>query len=121
MEKAPDFQFFHDLFGIPVILLVFLTGFFASAIVELSALLRDMAAGNWELPKRYRSVAFIVARVLFAFVAGALVVILGAPTPLIALYMGASAPVLIDRLMSGLKPANGQSDKIGLSPPRDPS
>ena len=84
---------------------------FGSLGVELTALVRDLAANDGRLPRRYKRVAYPTARVLFAFIAaGPLAILLSAETALSAFYIGATAPLIFDRLAAGIQPIGGGKD-----------
>ena len=65
-------------------------GVIGSGVVEFFALARACAKLDGHTPKR--------------FVAGTLPMIMDAGSPLIAFYLGASAPVIIDKLAEGVMP-----------------
>jgi hypothetical protein len=86
--------------------------YFAAVIgslgVELGALVRDSASIGGHLPEKYKKFTYPTFRVLFAFfAAGSLAVFLEAPSRISALYMGAAAPLIFDRLAAGIKPNGG--------------
>ncbi len=77
---------------------------FASLAIELTALLRDVSANNGVIPDRYRTVAFPLIRLAFAFLAaGPLAIILGSASVAAAFYIGATAPLIFDRAAAGIK------------------
>jgi hypothetical protein len=81
---------------------IYFVGFFANTAVEITAALRQSLALNGACPPLYKKPFYIVMRVAFAiFVAGPLPVLMGPSTVVSALYIGASAPVVVDRLASG--------------------
>jgi hypothetical protein len=63
-----------------------------------------MANANWELPDRYLKPAYVIVRALLALSGGALAVVFDSPTALAAFYLGASAPIVIDKLAQGAMP-----------------
>lgn len=90
--------------GVGPITLIYLTGVFGSLAVELAALVRELAASQGQLPAQYKTWSYPIFRVLFAFLAaGALAVVLEAKTLVAALYIGISAPLIFDRVASGVK------------------
>lgn len=59
-------------------------------------------------PELYRQPFYIFIRFLFAFgIAGPLPYLLDVTHTLAALYMGASAPIIIDKMAKGIQPVNG--------------
>jgi hypothetical protein len=95
----------------------------SSIAVELSALVKETSSNGGNLPERYKKRAYPIFRTLFAFiVAGPLAVLivdeLSKSAFLAALYVGGSAPLIFDRIASGItKFGDKQSDlyleKIG--------
>jgi hypothetical protein len=83
--------------------------FFASIGIEVGAALKAITSAEGTLPPLYKSPAYIVVRLLFACVAGGLGIVL-ATTPLTALYVGASAPIVLDRLAKGLDKPEGRGN-----------
>ena len=63
-----------------------------------------MANSEGDLPDRYKKPAYFIVRVLLALSGGALAVVFDAPTALAAFYLGASAPIVIDKLAQGAIP-----------------
>lgn len=56
------------------------------------------------VPTRYKRPAYLAMRTVNPLVCGTLPMIMDAATPLIAFYLGASAPVVIDKLAEGVMP-----------------
>jgi hypothetical protein len=77
----------------------FLWGCFGSCAVETLLAYRLVISGPW--PPRYRRLRFWVVRVLAAVVAGLLAVAMGSHTPIGALYVGAAAPLILEKLLRG--------------------
>lgn len=88
--------------GVP---LPYLCSVIGSLGVELSVAVFAAGAANGEFHPRYKRIPYIVFRLVFAiFFAGPLPLILGATTSAAAFYMGASAPLIYDKLARGLDP-----------------
>jgi len=82
----------------------FWLGFLGSAAVEVAAAVKSCADLDGHCPERYKRPFYLFVRVLLAIVAGSLPVVLEASNALTSFYMGASAPLLLDRLGKGIKP-----------------
>jgi hypothetical protein len=81
---------------------MYLIGIFGNIAVEIAAALRQTLALDGRCPPLYKKPFYIFIRAAFAFfVAGPLPIILDASSWFSAAYIGASAPVVIDRLASG--------------------
>lgn len=81
----------------------YLVSVLGSISVELVALLRDIAGNDGHLPARYRHFAYPIVRLLVALlVAGPLAIFMGPETALNAFYIGAAAPLIVDRLAAGI-------------------
>jgi hypothetical protein len=63
-----------------------------------------LAKDDGVVPPRYKRPAYAITRITLPFFAGTLPMIMDAATPLIAFYLGASAPVLVDKLAEGVMP-----------------
>lgn len=63
-----------------------------------------MANADGELPARYRKVTYLFVRTLLALSGGTLAVVFDSPTALAAFYLGASAPIVLDKLAQGAIP-----------------
>jgi hypothetical protein len=84
---------------------MYAVGFLGSTAVELAAALRLARELDGRCPKMYKEPFYLFIRAMFAFgVAGPLPILLGATTLYIAFYIGASAPIVVDRLASGSSP-----------------
>lgn len=79
-------------------------GVIGSGVVEFFALARACAKLDGHTPKRYQKPVYLATRFGMPFVAGTLPMIMDAGSPLIAFYLGASAPVIIDKLAEGVMP-----------------
>jgi hypothetical protein len=84
----------------------FWVGVIGSLAVETAGAVKDCAALDGLCPDRYKRPAYLLFRGLLALAAGTLPVFLEAPKPLTAFYLGASAPLLLDRLARGIKPTD---------------
>jgi hypothetical protein len=94
--------------GLPPLAATYGVGVLGSLAVELGALVRESAVNGGKLPDRYRRLAHPFFRIAFAFVgAGGLSAIMvdqSSPTAMItALYVGIAAPLIFDRVASGIK------------------
>ena len=83
---------------------LFWVGFLGSLSVEVGTCYRAMANSEGDLPKRYRKPVYLVVRTFLAFSGGAIAVALDAKNPLTAFYLGASAPIVLDKLAQGALP-----------------
>lgn len=80
-------------------------GCFGSIAVEIGAALKASVDLDGRCPERYLRPFYIIIRVLMILVAGAIPAFLDAANSLTALYMGASAPLFLDRLGRGVDAA----------------
>ena len=80
-------------------------GFIGSVTVELGAAFKECSELNGRCPERYKQRAYLTFRALLAFASGTIPVVMDAPNALTAFYLGASAPLFLDRLARGVKPA----------------
>lgn len=79
-------------------------GFIGSLSVEAGAAFKECGELNGRCPERYKQPAYLVIRTLLALASGALPVVMDATNALTAFYLGASAPLILDRLARGVKP-----------------
>jgi TRAP-type C4-dicarboxylate transport system permease small subunit len=79
-------------------------GFLGSAVVEAYSFVKAVEAHDGRLPDRYRRLWYAITRILFPFLSGTIPWGLGATSFTIAFYMGASAPLIFDRLARGIIP-----------------
>jgi hypothetical protein len=86
----------------------FLWGFGGSIAVEIVNVNRHLSADRSHIPKRFRSGGFWFWRFLLAFVAGGLAVAYDIDTRLLAANIGASAPLILQALASGIGSAASQ-------------
>lgn len=82
----------------------FAAGVFGSLAIEVVAGVRACTDLDGKCPPRYKRAAYLIFRSLLALCGGALPVFLDANTALNALYLGASAPLFLDRLGKGIAP-----------------
>lgn len=76
--------------------------------VELTVALGSAANNGGRFPARYTRWPYLAGRAVFALVfAGSLPMMLGANTKSAAFYLGASAPLVYDKLARGLDPKSG--------------
>lgn len=73
-------------------------------VVEIGTMARACANMDGGIPVRYKSFVYIPVRILLALCAGAIATVFDAKTALVAFYLGASAPVVIDKLAQGALP-----------------
>ena len=83
---------------------LFWVGVLGSLVVEVGACARAAANADGDLPSRYKKPAYIVVRLLLALAGGTLAVVFDSPTALAAFYLGASAPIVLDKLAQGALP-----------------
>ncbi|WP_235532778.1 hypothetical protein [Sphingomonas sp. Leaf412] len=69
-----------------------------------------MANTEGDLPSRYRKIPYLIVRMILAFSSGAIAVALDAANPLTAFYLGASAPIVLDKLAQGALPTLPSKD-----------
>lgn len=81
-------------------------GVLGSLAVEIAAALKICTEIGGHVPPLYKKPAYIVIRLLLAVVgAGPLAELLANGAHLTAFYIGASAPLVIDQMAKGVKPA----------------
>ena len=86
--------------AIPVL---YLWGVFGSVAVEAVAALAWCEKENFALPARYRQPAYLTIRLIIALCAGMVPIVLDAQSVYCAFYLGASAPLFLDRLAKGVE------------------
>lgn len=91
-----DFHFSATLFWL---------GCAGSAAVEIANGCRACANLDGRVPVRYTRWPYLMSRLLLALAGGTLAVVFEAPTSLAAFYLGASAPLVIDKLAQGAIPS----------------
>lgn len=85
----------------------FVFGAGGSVAVEILNLYRYYEVRGGRLPQRYRNPYFWLVRTLLAGVAGGLVIAYQVDTPILAVNIGASAPLILQALAQG-PPADSQ-------------
>lgn len=94
---------------------VYWWGVLGSCVVEIAAIAKGMTELKGFLPPQYKKPGFVFVKLAFAIVcAGTLAVILGATGIFTAFYIGASAPLILDRFAKGLD-AGGFPENNGNS------
>lgn len=90
--------------GFERVLPTYFLGVFGAITIEFAAVLRDVAENSGRSPPLYRKWSYVTLRLLFAFVAaGPLAVIFtSGESPWSAFYVGATAPLVFDRVASGI-------------------
>lgn len=83
---------------------LFWVGVIGSLVVEVGACARAASNGDGSLPNRYFKVGYLIIRLLLALAGGTLAVVFDSQTPLAAFYLGASAPIVLDKLAQGAIP-----------------
>jgi hypothetical protein len=82
---------------------IYVVGLFGSLAVEVSSALKQTLELHGACPPLYKKPFYLVIRVIFAFfIAAPLPIIFDATSWVAALYMSASAPIILDRLASGI-------------------
>jgi hypothetical protein len=81
----------------------YIWGLFGSIIVEVGAVVRATSNNDGRCPPPYNRSFYVCVRAVFAILAGFLPVLLNAGNALTAFYLGASAPLVIDRAASGVE------------------
>ena len=91
--------------GLSTKIAFYISAVFGSGAVELAALLRDVTANKGQLPDKYRTRAYPIVRIMFAFLAaGPLAILLSAASDWNAFYVGVTAPLIFDRAAAGIQP-----------------
>ena len=88
-------------------------GVVGSITVELGAAFRECSELNGRCPERYKQPAYILFRTLLAFASGTIPAVADAPNALTSFYLGASAPLFLDRLGRGVKPTDALTTPNG--------
>ena len=97
----------------PDTLTLYVSGVLGSLGVELAACLAATVKGGGKWPPIYKRPFYLVVRTVFALTAaGLLPVYLAASSGLSALYLGASAPLVWDRLARGLQPTQEANEQL---------
>ncbi len=83
---------------------MYLVGVAGSVGVELSAALKDLTVNAGQMPSRYKTISYPIARILFAVcAAGPLATLLATNPDWTAFYVGITAPLIFDRAAAGIK------------------
>ena len=85
----------------------FCWGFAGSAAVQVVYFVDYFDKRPTDISPCYYSAGYWILRFLLAVVAGGLAVAYEAPKPLVAMSVGASAPLILSALARGLKPPTG--------------
>lgn len=80
---------------------IFLWGFGGSLAVEIMTVMFFFLRSE-KLPDRYRSVVYYIIRFLVACIGGGLAVAFNANNPLLAINIGAAAPLILQFLSQGM-------------------
>ena len=93
--------------GLPFVGIVslFWVGFLGSLFVEIAVCVRVAAIDDGKVPVRYTRFGYLVMRILLALGGGTLAVVFDAHNALTAFYLGASAPIVLDKLAQGALPS----------------
>lgn len=75
---------------------------FGSFAMEVLSAYEAINGNNGDLPERYRKLPFIAIKIILAVVAGGLAVSYGINTPLLALNIGVSTPLILHTFAKGL-------------------
>lgn len=84
----------------------FLCGFLGSLAIEIAALhqvYQAWTSSTTNLPARYKKVGFWITRLCLALSAGGLAVAYGIDKPILAINIGASAPIILNALGQGFQ------------------
>ena len=76
-------------------------GVLGSVLVEVGVLVRAVADNKGDWPEHYKKAPTVITKTLFTFFDGSLPVIFGADGILTCVYLGSSAPIVIDKLAAG--------------------
>lgn len=82
-------------------------GVIGSLAAEVASAFKACSDIDGRCPDRYKRPAYLIFRALLALFSGALPVVLDAQNSLTAFYLGASAPLILDRLARGVKLGEG--------------
>jgi hypothetical protein len=80
-------------------------GVLGSISVEIGAAAKSCADLNGACPDRYKKPFYLLIRGMLALVGGSLPVVPDATNALASFYLGASAPLVLDRLGRGIHPS----------------
>lgn len=88
-------------------------GVIGSIAVELGAAFKECGDLNGRCPERYKQPFYLGVRALLALASGTIPAVAEAPNALTSFYLGASAPLFLDRLARGVKPAEALTPPSG--------
>lgn len=88
---------------------IYFWGVLGSAVVELSAIVRETAANGGTCPGLYKRPFYISVRAALAFAAGFVPLMLEAHTVMNAFLLGASAPLFFDNAQRGISNGSNQT------------
>jgi hypothetical protein len=80
-------------------------GVIGSVAVEVAAAAKECSELNGRCPERYKQPFYLIVRGLLALASGTIPAVAEAPNALTSFYLGASAPLFLDRLARGVKPS----------------
>lgn len=84
----------------------FLIGTFGSIAVEVGAAVSAAGRSDGKFPVKYHRLPFLGWRFVLAVAAGILALVFQAHSGLAALYIGISAPLILDRASKQIQPLN---------------
>jgi len=87
----------------------FVWGFLGSLAVEVITLYQAYHSRRISIPERYKRVGFWVVRFFLSLIAGGLAVAYEIDRPLLAVNIGASAPLIIQALARGYSDSETQA------------
>lgn len=93
---------------------LFWVGVLGSLVVEIGACCRAATNSNGDLPVRYKKFSYLFVRSLLALSGGTLAVVFDSASAMAAFYLGASTPIVLDKLAQGALPtipANGNGSE----------
>lgn len=93
-------------------------GFIGSIAVEIGAAFKACSELDGHCPDRYKRFPYLLFRALLALISGTLPVVMDAQNALTAFYLGASAPLILDRLAKGVKPGDVATSAIDAPVPK---
>jgi hypothetical protein len=73
--------------------------------VEIAACYRATCNADGDIPHRYRKIGYLAVRTFLGLAGGALAEVFDASTAMASFYLGASAPIVIDKLAQGAIPS----------------
>lgn len=92
--------------------ILYVVGACGTLAVEITGLVRDIAANSGRVPERYRSWFFFISHILFAIVAtGPLALLLSAGSVPVAFLIGAVSPLIYDKVAAGVQQVEFESER----------